>query len=145
MRPDFKEVIKTGWTTGINRRNKWANVKGKLEQCKKTIPVWVRKNVQAVEGLIKTKTKEFEVLQEGADGHNQEEEKALREEINGLLEQEELKWKQRAKEEWLKSRNRNTKYFHAYATQRRRRNTIDQILDVGSICVIRLNPLRMLL
>ena len=45
MRPDFKEVIKTGWTAGINRRNKWANVKGKLEQCKKTIQVWVRKNV----------------------------------------------------------------------------------------------------
>ena len=44
-----------------------------------------------MEGLIKTKTKELEVLQGGVDGHNREEEKALRGEIDGLLEQEELK------------------------------------------------------
>ncbi|XP_059428542.1 uncharacterized protein LOC132162311 [Corylus avellana] len=52
---------------------------------------------------------------------------ALKEEINGLLEQEELKWRQRAKENWLRDGDRNNKYFHACANQRRRRNQIEQV------------------
>ena len=47
------------------------------------------------------------------------------------MEQEELKWRQRAKEEWLKHGDRNTKYFHACATQRKMRNLIKQIVDEG--------------
>jgi hypothetical protein len=53
----------------------------------------------------------------------------LKEEIHGIMEQEELKWKQCAKEEWLRNGDRNTKYYHACASQKRRRNTIEQIQD----------------
>jgi hypothetical protein len=30
IKPDFKEVIHTGWNSGTHRRDKWENVKGKL-------------------------------------------------------------------------------------------------------------------
>jgi hypothetical protein len=53
MRLEFKEVIHTlAGPKGQNRRNKWENVKGKLEHCKKAIQVWVKKNVRAVEETI---------------------------------------------------------------------------------------------
>jgi hypothetical protein len=39
-------------------------------------------------------------------------------ELDSLLEQEELKWQQRAKVNWLKHGDRNSKYFHAAATQK---------------------------
>jgi exonuclease III len=131
LRPDFKEAVLSGWATSTNAENGWATVKRKMGKCKRTIQVWVRKNVGAVEDLIKSKTKKLEVIQKGAVGNNREEEKTLRGEIDGLLEQEEIKWRQRANEEWLKNGDRNTKYFHACATQRRRKNMIDQILDGG--------------
>jgi lipoate-protein ligase B len=36
------------------------------------------------------------------------------------LEQEDLRWKQRAKQNWYKNGDRNTQYFHAWANQCRR-------------------------
>jgi hypothetical protein len=46
-----------------------------------------------------------------------------------------LKWRQRAKEAWLQFGDRNTKYFHACATQRKQRSQILKIKDlVGQWC-----------
>jgi hypothetical protein len=46
-----------------------------------------------------------------------------------LLSQEDLHWQQRSKELWLKCGDKNTKFFHACATQRKRRNLIQKIQD----------------
>ena len=77
MRTDFKNAVHTAWVArSTKENNRWANIQGKMDRCKKTIQIWVRKNVHAVDGLIKTKTKEFEVLQGGSDGYNREKEKS---------------------------------------------------------------------
>ena len=46
-----------------------------------------------------------------------------------LLEQEEIYWVQRARANWLKHGDRNTNFFHQYATSRRRRNMIKGLVD----------------
>ncbi|KAL9678404.1 hypothetical protein QQ045_016248 [Rhodiola kirilowii] len=38
-------------------------------------------------------------------------------------------WKQRARVEWIKYGNRNTAFFHARASQRRKRNWINKLID----------------
>lgn len=64
-----------------------------------------------------------------------EKEVELKFEIHNLLEQKEAKWKQRAKEDWLCNGDRNTRYFHAYATQKKRRSVVEQIQnEVGRVC-----------
>jgi hypothetical protein len=50
--------------------------------------------------------------------------KLLKSEINFLLEKEERMWRQRSRTSWLKDGDRNTRYFHGQASQRRRRNRI---------------------
>jgi hypothetical protein len=64
-----------------------------------------------------------------------EAETPLKEELNVLLEQEDLKWRQRAKEDWLRLGDKNTKFFHACANQCSKKKTIQQIVDMhGRLC-----------
>ncbi|KAL0379072.1 UNVERIFIED_CONTAM: hypothetical protein Sradi_3212700 [Sesamum radiatum] len=53
----------------------------------------------------------------------------LRNELEELLSREEFMWKQRGKAQWLKERDRNTPFFHARASARRRKNSISQLRD----------------
>lgn len=57
----------------------------------------------------------------------------LQEEIEKILEQEDTKWKQRAKLNWYKHGDRNTSYFHAWATQRRNMSRIVRIHDATGV------------
>ncbi|KAL9687723.1 hypothetical protein QQ045_032130 [Rhodiola kirilowii] len=51
------------------------------------------------------------------------------------MERKELYWRQRSKAEWLKFGDRNTSFFHAKASQRRRRNHIERLTDPsGAYC-----------
>jgi hypothetical protein len=53
----------------------------------------------------------------------------LQKELENQLEQEDLKWKQRAKVNWLRHRDHNTKFYHTCANQRHRTNQITKIRD----------------
>lgn len=55
----------------------------------------------------------------------------LRNEVCDLIESDDIRWRQRVKVEWLKSGDRNTKYFHTCVTQRRKQNQILSIKDQG--------------
>ncbi|XP_052878623.1 uncharacterized protein LOC128285253 [Gossypium arboreum] len=51
----------------------------------------------------------------------------LREELEGILNQEELLWKQKSRCDWLKMRDRNTKFFHGRTLYRWKINRIDAL------------------
>jgi hypothetical protein len=54
--------------------------------------------------------------------------------IENLLEQEELYWVQRGRINWLKHGDQNTAFFHRPASERRKRNHINQLkTDTGDI------------
>ena len=53
----------------------------------------------------------------------------LRQEINDLLDSEEIIWQQRSKVQWMGLGDHNTKYFHSKASERKKKNTINKIMD----------------
>ncbi|XP_057426337.1 uncharacterized protein LOC130719745 [Lotus japonicus] len=52
-------------------------------------------------------------------------------ELDVLLEREEIWWSQRSRANWLKHGDRNTRFFHQKASQRRKWNLIEVITDSG--------------
>lgn len=50
-------------------------------------------------------------------------------EYSKLLAQQEDFWKQRAKQHWLKTADCNSKYFHTYASARRKKNLVTRLKD----------------
>ena len=58
---------------------------------------------------------------------------ALRTEINGMMEKEKITWRQKSRVSWLREGDRNTKFFHECASQRRRTNTILGLRDLDDV------------
>ncbi|XP_041025386.1 uncharacterized protein LOC121265783 [Juglans microcarpa x Juglans regia] len=69
-------------------------------------------------------------MQEEEDESKCEEVKRLKGEVGQLLEKEDIRWKQRAKRSWFQDGDRNTKYYDACASQRRRKS-ITQISELS--------------
>jgi hypothetical protein len=51
----------------------------------------------------------------------------IRKELNHLISQEEIYWRQRSRISWMKDGDRNTKFFHECASQRKRKNEISYL------------------
>lgn len=65
--------------------------------------------------------------------HVKEEIARLRSELEHLYMDEELFWRQRYKNQWAKEGDRNTRFFHAKASKRRRNNSIAGLQDSAGI------------
>lgn len=61
-------------------------------------------------------------------------EEILKYKLEKLENQKELYWRQHAKAHWLKNGDRNTKFFHEHASERRRMNRIRRLIkEDGSV------------
>ncbi|KAG6667193.1 hypothetical protein CIPAW_01G083900 [Carya illinoinensis] len=78
---------------------------------------------------IRQKLKRLGELQEADRGDQLETVRKLQSEIDQNLAEEDLKWKQRAKQHWLQKGDRNTTFYHLHASYRRKINKISQIMD----------------
>ena len=86
---------------------------------------WSRNEIRAGPKLLSEKKTRLQFLEENAQpDQSREEISLLRKEIQFLLNQEETYWRQRSRITWMREGDRNTSFFHAQASQRRKANTI---------------------
>ncbi|XP_042962692.1 uncharacterized protein LOC122296963 [Carya illinoinensis] len=104
-------------------------VMGLLNNSRKALQLWSKSKRQRSGKEIEDKTKYLKRLQAEESRGNVEEIRKTTTDLHLLLEKEDLWWKQRAKTNWYKYGDRNTKYFHACANQRKKRNFIKEIED----------------
>ena len=102
----------------------------KLKKCKKMLKSWSKEHFGSVKSQIaKKKELLWKVEEMAAKGGDYELVVTLRCELNILLDKESRMRKQRARTQWLAKGDKNTKYFHAVATQRKRKKFIKGIRD----------------
>jgi hypothetical protein len=126
---DYGHVMKEAWQEGSNGTAGLQLVQNNLATCQRALARWSGTKCDDVEKAIKKKTKELEDLQLRERPGQWMEIKWLKDEIEFLMNQEDTKWKQRAKQNWYLYGDRNTPFFHAWADHRRRINHIRIIKD----------------
>lgn len=61
-----------------------------------------------------------------------EQERMLGRQLEEWLSREEMLWRQRSRVEWLREGDRNSKFFHAKASERRKTNIIQRLISEGA-------------
>lgn len=130
---DCADVIKKAWSEVRDTGPSMQAVLQKLRQCQQDLSCWSSSKFGSFTRTLKGLTRRLRGLQDKEHPSNLEEIKLLQQEIHQLMEMEDLRWRQRVKRNWYKHGDRNTQYFHAWATQRRRMNFIHSIIDQNGL------------
>ena len=116
-RTECELIVKKGW-------NVVGSVGERVKRCVDLLSKWKKEVVGHVNQNIRRKKEDMNRAYERADYGVIT---ACKKELNGLLHDEEVMWRQRSKALWLKDGDRNTKYFHAIASRRRIDNSIKKL------------------
>ena len=102
----------------------------KVDKCGKELESWCRKNFGNVRRELEKKRRllvqaKVQAIRGGDSKHMRQ----LEKEINLLMDKEVKMWAQRLRVLWLKDGDKNTRFFHSKASQRRRKNYINGLFD----------------
>jgi hypothetical protein len=105
---EWKAVVQAEWDSYPPVGDPMQDVQNRLSLCQKALTRWSWKKFGNSHKQLKKKTKMLIKLQEKKSPAVIPEIKRLQEEIDGILEREDIRWKQRAKQNWYREGDRNT-------------------------------------
>ncbi|CAM8923717.1 unnamed protein product [Rhodiola kirilowii] len=124
---EFRDDMRSIWESGRGTNVSWAE---RLDGCKEKLQAWNVSTFGNVQGRIKCIRNRLEEIKSQVRTDDVvEEEGRLSEELDQWLLREEVLWSQRSRISWLKFGDQNTKFFHACANQRRKKNWIKELRD----------------
>ncbi len=108
----------------------------KLRHCRKRIKMWCCTNFYNITSTKRALSEELHQLDILEEAQNltmiqQEQRSRFKAQLKSVIKDEEIMWKTRSKQHWLKEWDGNSKFFHATANARKRANHIDSIQDDG--------------
>ncbi|KAG7583258.1 Reverse transcriptase domain [Arabidopsis suecica] len=129
-KPEFSEIIKAGWYQDDAAGHR--TLMHRLSNCRKSISRWKRVSNQNSKKRIEQLRQRLEekgIKMLPSRGLMQ----MLKWELAEAYREEELYWKQKSRERWLKEGDRNTKFFHGSVQRRRVQNRILSLFDANNV------------
>ena len=118
-----KEIIHTAWRPGEDVCRNVVGTTTKLSSWSHRTFGNLAKDLRELQGQMKN------LMQETQTPDVIAKMRAIDERMDELEAREEVFWRQRSRQDWLKNGDKNTKFFHANAKQRADRNAIISIVD----------------
>ncbi|XP_077246142.1 uncharacterized protein LOC143886026 [Tasmannia lanceolata] len=134
--PKMEERLGRWWASYQSEGPSDVRIGKKLRFVKEKLRAWVKEQRlkdQTCKVWLERRIGEISGLEEAGQGSGnlREELGRIKEEHNGLLLHEEIFWRQKSRVRWLKEGDKNSAYFHAVASVRRRKNIIESLVDNG--------------
>lgn len=126
---EYQSLIQNVWKQDRQEGDTILGIQHRLSSCQRELLRWSGSKFGKINDLLKKKREQLRDIQQRSNSSSLEEIKVLQTEINEILEREDLRWKQRAKQHWYVSGDRYTHFFHAWTNQRRKTNAIRSIVD----------------
>jgi len=123
------DVISAAWSNDNTGEIPSEGIQRRLLSCQRALLSWNGQKFGKVEDDIKRKSEQLAALQRNESPALAVQIKSLQQEIEELLDYQDLKWKQRAKQHWLRLGDRNTAFFHSWVKHRRKTNSIRSVAD----------------
>jgi hypothetical protein len=127
------DVINQAWNFDVAGGSKMFQVMEKLKICRGSLIAWSKVRFRSLASLIKEKRMQLQTLLSAHPLGDSPRILELQEDLNGLLENEEIFWKQRSGVSWMNARDKNTKFFHAQCSQMRQTNRISGLRDDSGV------------
>lgn len=124
LEPLCAQIVKDNWEVDRNH-----NILQKIGLCGESLEVWGKEITGCFNRRIRNCKIRLQQLRRATDAQSTKLYKEAKEELFLILDQKEIFWRQRSKQLWLQSGDKNTRYFHASCNIRRRTNHIQKLKD----------------
>jgi hypothetical protein len=125
MESEFREEVRRAWDTAASVDD---GVMGRLGRMHSALHAWDSQILRKPKRRLRKAQRELEKAMNGPlSDENEAKAKEMANLIELLLEQDEVYWAQRSRSNWLHQGDRNTTFFHNYASARRKKNFISRL------------------
>ncbi|KAL5825066.1 hypothetical protein ACOSQ3_021129 [Xanthoceras sorbifolium] len=122
------QIVKNNWGVLV-APVRLSGVCDNIGRCTTSLGSWNSMNRASLRRGINTKRLELASLNRSVSSASWRDIRLVEKELDELLLQEEIYWRQRSRISWLKFGDRNSKFFHAKASARRKSNEILGLSD----------------